>query len=126
MEVNQYFYDLAKISAQKASEHGITVDPQWIYTQWHLETSGFTSDVQASHHNLGGIMTSSGQWMHFDSFVDFANYFGKYLSYYSEDGMCSANTLYYYLAALHHGGYFTSDLNTYYQVMLTTLNSFTF
>ncbi|SUP41208.1 glucosaminidase domain-containing protein [Veillonella criceti] len=126
MEVNQYFFDLAKIAANKASEHGITVDPQWIYTQWYIETSGFTSDVQASHYNLGGIMSSEGGWMKFDNFVDFANYFGKYLTYYSEDGMSNASTLHNYLAALHHGGYFTSDLDTYYHTMLHVLNSINF
>lgn len=60
MAVNEYFYELAKISANKAAEHGIVVDPAWIYAQWHIETGGFTSDLQASHHNLGGISSSSG------------------------------------------------------------------
>ena len=30
MEVNQYFYSLAKISAQKAAENGVHVDPKFI------------------------------------------------------------------------------------------------
>ena len=42
MEVNQYFYSLAKISAQKAAENGVHVDPKFIYTQWYIETGGFT------------------------------------------------------------------------------------
>ena len=45
MEVNQYFYSLAKISAQKAAENGVHVDPKFIYTQWYIETGGFTSQL---------------------------------------------------------------------------------
>lgn len=126
MEVNQYFFDLVKIAANKAAEEGITVDPQWIYTQWHIETSGFTSELQATHYNLGGLTTIEGNWMKFDSFVDFANYFGTYLTYYSEDGMNNVSNLHSYLAALHHGGYFTSDLETYYQTVLHVLSSINF
>ena len=58
MEVNQYFYSLAKISAQKAAENGVHVDPKFIYTQWYIETGGFTSQLQATHHNLGGVTAS--------------------------------------------------------------------
>ena len=52
MEVNQYFYSLAKISAQKAAENGVHVDPKFIYTQWYIETGGFTSQLQATHHQM--------------------------------------------------------------------------
>ena len=113
MEVNQYFYSLAKISSQKAAENGVHVDPKFIYTQWYIETEGFTSQLQASHHNLGGVMDTDGSWRHFNDFIDFANYFGNYLTYYREDGMTNANSLYSYVAALHHGGYFTADFDTY-------------
>lgn len=127
MEVNQYFFELAKISSSKAAEQGIFIDPKWIYVQWYVETAGFTSDIQANHHNLGGITSSTGGWMHFNSFVDFANYFGTYLTYYSEDGLSGCvDSLYCYLQALHHGGYFSVDLNTYYQVMLQVLNTTSF
>ena len=40
MEVNQYFYSLAKISAQKAAENGVHVDPKFIYTQWYIKQVG--------------------------------------------------------------------------------------
>lgn len=123
MAVNEYFYELAKISANKAAEHGIVVDPAWIYAQWHIETGGFTSDLQASHHNLGGISSSSGDWMYFKDFPEFADYFGRYLSYYSEDGMSGASSLYDYAAALHTGGYFTADIGSYYNSLLTIVNS---
>ena len=77
MEVNQYFYSLAKISAQKAAEHGVHVDPKFIYTQWYIETEGFTSQLQASHHNLGGVMASDGSWRHFTDFIEFCQLFWK-------------------------------------------------
>ena len=114
MEVNQYFYSLAKISAQKAAENGVHVDPKFIYTQWYIETGGFTSQLQATHHNLGGVTASDGSWRHFTDFIDFANYFGNYLTYYREDGMTNATSLYSYINALYNGGYFTADFNSYY------------
>ncbi len=126
MEINQYFYGLAKISASKAAEKGIIIDPKWIYTQWHIETSGFTSSLQASHHNLGGIVSASGKWVDFKSYEDFADYFGRYLVLYAEDGIGHSTSLYTYLSALHHGGYFSVDLNTYYQICLNLMNSLTF
>lgn len=126
MEKIPYFYELAKISANKAAEQGINVDPQWIYAQWYQETGGFTSNWQATDHNLGGLYDASGGVMHFDSFIDFANYFGQYLSYYKEDGIAQATNLYSYLAALQHGGYFTADLNSYYMACLEILNLTTF
>ena len=126
MEVNQYFYSLAKISSQKAAENGVHVDPKFIYTQWYIETEGFTSQLQASHHSLGGVMDTDGSWRHFNDFIDFANYFGNYLTYYREDGMTNANSLYNYVAALHHGGYFTADFDTYYSAVLQVFNTINF
>ena len=78
MEVNQYFYSLAKISSQKAAENGVHVDPKFIYTQWYI------------------------------------------------DGMTNANSLYNYVAALHHGGYFTADFDTYYSAVLQVFNTINF
>ncbi len=83
MEVNQYFYSLAKISAQKS-------------------------------------------WRHFTDFIDFANYFGNYLTYYREDGMTNATSLYSYINALYNGGYFTADFNSYYGSVLQVFNTINF
>ncbi|WP_241234880.1 glucosaminidase domain-containing protein [Veillonella caviae] len=124
--MNPYFYELAKISANKAAENGIIVDPKWIYAQWHVETGGFTSNLQATHHNLGGIYSSSGSWMYFNDFPEFADYFGRYLTYYSEDGMAHTSSLYDYVAALHTGGYFSADISTYYNALLSIVNTIPF
>ena len=59
-------------------------------------------------------------------FVDFANYFGNYLTYYREDGMTNASSLYSYITALYNGGYFTADFNSYYNSVLQVFNTINF
>ena len=60
------------------------------------------------------------------NFVDFANYFGNYLTYYREDGMTNATSLYSYINALYNGGYFTADFNSYYGSVLQVFNTINF
>ena len=125
MEVNSYFYGLAKMAKSFAAERGVTnVSAKWIYSQWYHETGGFTSELQASNHNLGGLTQTTPNdspqpdgncyYMEFDTFEDYARYFGHYLGYYKEDGIDGATTLYEYLVALKHGGYFGDSLDNYY------------
>ena len=55
-------------------------------------------------------MASDGSWRHFTDFIDFANYFGNYLTYYREDGMTNASSLYnYVLFVTSWGDIFTAD-----------------
>lgn len=124
MELNTYFYEVAKQAAAAAAEKDLTIDPKWIYSQWNHETGAFTSELQASNHNLGGLCQSEPNdtpqpdgncyYMNFDTFEDYATYFGHYLGYYVENGIDSATTLYDYLVALKNGGYFGDSLDNYY------------
>jgi hypothetical protein len=53
-------------------------------------------------------------YMNFDTFEEYAEYFGHYLGYYKEDGIHEATTLYEYVEALQHGGYFGDSLDNYF------------
>lgn len=120
---NEYFYSLAERAAQKAAEYGLTIDPRWIYAQWCHETGGFTSELQASNHNLGGLTKSQPNetpqpdgnmyYMNFATFEDYADYFGWYIAQYQVDGIYEAQTLEEYVTALCNGGYFGDSLENY-------------
>lgn len=125
MQVNEYFYGLAKMAKSYAAERGVeNVSAKWIYSQWYHETGGFESELQASNHNLGGLTQyqpndtpqpdGNMYYMNFDTFEDYAEYFGHYLGYYKEDGICDATDLYGYITALKHGGYFGDSFDNYY------------
>ena len=125
MELIPYFYELAKQAAEYAKERdAYNINPKWIYSQWHHETGGFESELQASNHNLGGLTQSEPNdtpqpdgdmyYMNFDTFEDYAKYFGHYLGYYKENGIDQAENLYDYVAALKDGGYFGDSFDNYY------------
>jgi len=48
------------------------------------------------------------------------------LTYYREDGMTNATSLYSYINALYNGGYFTADFNSYYGSVLQVFNTINF
>lgn len=118
--MNEYFYALAKRAAEIAGE---TIQPEWIYCQWAHETGNFTSDMCTEYHNLGGLTQTEPNdtpqpdgdyyYMQFDSFEDYAEYFGKYLRYYRENGIYEAQDLDGYVKALKDGGYFGDSLENY-------------
>ena len=123
--MNDYFYGLAVQAANIANsyvENG-HIDPKWIYCQWVHETDDFTSDLCIDYKNLGGLTQTTPNdtpqpdgsfwYMQFDSYEDYAEYFGKYLHYYEEDGIYDTNTLEEYAAALKNGGYFGDTLENY-------------
>jgi len=121
--MNEYFYGVAERASQAASQYGLTIDSRWIYCQWCHETDYFTSELQASNHNLGGLTQYSPNnppqpdgnmyYMNFDTFEDYADYFGMYLSFYKVDGIAEATTLEEYIVALKRGGYFGDTLENY-------------
>ena len=121
--MNKYFYDLAERAATVAAERGLMVDPKWIYCQWAHETGGFDSDLANEYHNLGGLTQIQENdtpqpdglcyYMQFDSFESYADYFGKYLTYYQENGIYDAQTLEDYIVSLKNGGYFGDNLSNY-------------
>ena len=51
--------------------------------------------------------------MQFDSYESYAEYFGKYLRLYDENGIYQSENLADYVAALKDGGYFGDTLANY-------------
>lgn len=121
--MNEYFWQLAQRAAAVAAERGLNVDPRWIYAQWVHETGNFSSELSDQYHNLGGLTQTepndtpqpdgANYYMQFDSYEDYADYFGKYLTFYQEDGIYDARTMEDYVTALKHGGYFGDSLENY-------------
>ena len=120
--MKDYFYKLAIESAVFA---GYPIQPLWIYSQWRHETNYFTSPLCNELKNLGGLCQlipnnypqPDGDlfYMVFSDFEECANYFGRYLTLYREDGIYDAYTLYDYCKALKKGGYFGDTLENYYK-----------
>ncbi len=122
--MNKYFYELAKQAAAVANEgFGDIIKPEWIYCQWCHETGGFTSTLASAYYNLGGLTQVTpndtpqpdGQYYYkqFTSYEAYAEYFGKYLRYYEEDGLYTAGSIDDYIVALKQGGYFGDTLENY-------------
>jgi hypothetical protein len=124
--MNDYFYELAKKSAEIANHVGNgddNIKAEWVYSQWSHETADFTSELMESNHNLGGLCQEEPNdtpqpdgnqyYINFPSYEAYASYFGHYLRYYREDGIYEAQSLEDYVAALHHGEYFGDTLENY-------------
>lgn len=125
--MNDYFYDLAKKAATAAANTGVTnLDPRWIYAQWCHETAEFTSAMCVQYKNLGGLTQVTPNdtpqpdgnyyYMQFDSYEDYADYFGRYLKGFIDGGIDQASTLEEYITALKNspsGAYFGDSLENY-------------
>ena len=129
--LREYYYDLAKRSAEISG-----LCAEWIYSQWSHETGDFSSELCRDYNNFGGITTahpnelelSLGQpdgslwYKAFASPEDYAEYFGKYLTYYVEDGIYNATNIQEYAEALKHGGYFGDSVENYVNGMTSVYN----
>ena len=129
--LNEYFYNLAKRSAEISG-----LPAEWIYCQWSHETGDFSSELCLDYNNFGGITTAHpnevelelGQpdgslWYKvFESPEAYAEYFGKYLTYYEEDGIYSATNIQEYAEALKRGGYFGDSVENYVAGMTAVYN----
>lgn len=123
--MNDYFYKLAKRAAEIANSYaeGEPIKPEYVYAQWYHETGGFTSAMCVEFHNLGGLtqvaqndtLQPDGNcyYMQFATFEDYAEYFGKYLHYYDENGIYESKNADDYVKALKDGGYFGDTLENY-------------
>lgn len=125
--MNEYFYDLAKQAALAAANAGLlNLDPRWIYAQWCHETAGFTSAMCVDYKNLGGLTQVAPNdtpqpdgdyyYMQFDTYEEYAAYFGRYLKGFIDGGIDQASTLEEYITALKDspsGAYFGDSLENY-------------
>jgi hypothetical protein len=118
--LNNFFWKLAKRAAEIAGE---PIKPEHIYAQWAHETDNFTSVLCEKYRNLGGITTETPNdlpqpdgelwYRKFDSYEDYADYFGRYLRLYESDGIYQAQTIDEYVSALKKGGYFGDSYENY-------------
>ena len=121
--INERYWELAQ---QAANISGLPAE--WIYAQLVHETAGFTSELCIDHNNLGGITQEEPNdlpqpdgelwYRHFNTPEDYADYFGRYLRLYREDGIYEAATIPEYAAALHRGEYFGDTVDNYAAGML--------
>lgn len=125
--INDYFYNLAQSAVESAASKGITnIDPKWVYSQWVHESDNFTSQLALENRNLGGLTQTTPNdspqpdgsfwYIIFDSYEDYADYFGKYLRYFTDSGIDQATTMIEYIEALKNspsGAYFGDSLENY-------------
>lgn len=129
--VNEYFWGLAQKAAEIANSLGNgnnNIKPELVYCQFAHETGSFTSDLCTQYNNLGGLTQTEPNdtpqpdgncyYMQFNSPEAYADYFGRYLRLYEEDGIYSAETIPEYAAALYRGGYFGDAVDNYAAGML--------
>jgi hypothetical protein len=118
--LNNFFWKLAKRAAEIA---GDPIKPEHIYCQWAHETNNFTSELMEANHNLGGLCQiepndtpqpdGNQYYMKFDTYEDYADYFGRYLRLYEADGIYEAQNIDEYVLALKTGGYFGDSYENY-------------
>jgi hypothetical protein len=116
--VNEYYWNLAQRSGKLAN-----INPRFIYCQWVHETGNFTSELCTKYHNLGGLTQTEPNdlpqpdgslwYMEFANAEMYAEYFGRYLRYYEENGIYNATTIMQYAQALKNGGYFGDSVENY-------------
>ena len=134
MSINELYLEAAKESARIANDgyDNNPIDYKILYSQWSHETNGFTSDLCVEYNNLGGVTQTSvnntpqpdGQYyyMQFESVEEYAEYFGRYLRLYEENGIYDATDIESYAAALKDGGYFGDTLENYVAGMTAAYN----
>ena len=125
--LNELYWEAAKESARISG-----LNAEFIYSQWVHETNGFASDLCVQYNNLGGVTQTSvnntpqpdGQYyyMQFESVEEYAEYFGRYLRLYEENGIYDATDIESYAAALKDGGYFGDTLENYVAGMTRAYN----
>lgn len=127
--MDDYMYNLTPLTLQAAAEHGITnLDAKWIYAQWCHESNDFTSQLYLENKNSGGLTQTEdngeenhqpdgGYWYKvFDTYEDYATFFGHYLKYFLDSGVDQATTMVEYITALKNspsGAYFGDSLENY-------------
>ena len=110
--------------ANRASKiAGLPAD--WLYAQLCHESGGGTSELATVYHNYGGLTVTgdmptagrqpdgSGNYGRWDSDEAFADYYGKYLTYYRPDGIYDAKTVDEFADALKRGKYYGASPETY-------------
>jgi len=136
--LNEYYWNLANVSAEISGLNARFIYSQWVHESTNDDNSSefygqpFKSDMAREYNNLGGLTQEApndtpqpdglNYYMQFATPEDYADYFGRYLKLYEEDGIYEANDIPGYAAALKHGGYFGDTLENYISGMTSAYN----
>jgi len=128
-DTDETMKDLAYRAADSAASVGLTnINAGWLVAQWKHESAGWSSQLFRENCNSGGLTQeeSNGEENHqpdgnyyykiFASYEDYADYFGRYLRYFTDSNIQDAKTLDEYLEALKNspsGAYFGDTLENY-------------
>lgn len=130
--LNNRVWQLAGIAVESAKAIGLTnIKQEWVYAQFMHESAGMTSKLAIENKNLGGLTQEEDNgeenrqpdgnywYKNFDSYEEYANYFGRYLQYFQDgSGVQNATTKNEYILALKDspsGAYFGATLDEYIQ-----------
>ena len=122
-------YRIAQIMQER---YGKSLPPEWIWAQLALESGHFSSALAVEDYNYGGIKAGDGAkiagispegdyYRHFDSDEEYAQYAASNYNAYGEDGIYNAKNIQEFAAALKHGGYFGSSLESYTATLMGIL-----
>jgi hypothetical protein len=139
MDDNQkYFLGIAQQAADAAKDYDITnVDFRWLYCQFQHESGNFTSTLTIENHNIGGLTQETPNdspqpdgnfwYCKFNTYEEYATYFGHYLRYFKDSGVDKASTLEEYIRALKDspsGAYFGDSFDNYYSDCQSIYNTY--
>ncbi|WP_315443560.1 peptidoglycan DD-metalloendopeptidase family protein [uncultured Selenomonas sp.] len=121
-----------RISQIMQERYGKSISPEWIWAQLALESGHFSSALAVEDHNYGGIKAYNGAkiagispegdyYRHFDSDEEYAQFAASNYDAYAPDGIYNAKTVQEFAAALKHGGYFGSSLESYTATLMGIL-----
>jgi hypothetical protein len=128
-DTDETMKDLAYRAANKAAELGLSnINAGWIAAQWKHESAGWSSALFKENCNSGGLTQEepNGEENHqpdgnfyykvFESYEDYADFFGRYLGYFKDSNIQEASTLDEYIEALKNspsGAYFGDTIENY-------------
>ena len=121
-----------RISQIMQERYGKSIPPEWIWAQLALESGHFSSALAVEDHNYGGIKAYNGAkiagispegdyYRHFDSDEEYAQFAASNYDAYAPDGIYNGKTVQEFAAALKHGGYFGSSLESYTATLMGIL-----
>ena len=112
--------NLREIAEQVAAANDIPAEIA--YAQLALESTQGTSELAVNDHNYGGVKSTDGGFMHFDSDEAFVDYYSRFLGLFGVQGIRDVDTYIYTLANQPDGqNYIVGDDIPNYQNNLPSL-----
>lgn len=99
--------NLYEAAQQVAAANDIPTN--YVYAQWLLESDHGRAPLAVKDNNYGGVTSTSGGYMHFDSMEEWADYMTWFLGRFGIQGSRNTED---YVQRLYANEYFTGDENT--------------